>query len=388
MIENSLNKMPFPLLLLALIIFNSQCTNQERSVEKSKTSIEKGFYGTNEKGEQVDQYIMKNGTIEMSVITYGGIITHLSIPNKSGVLEDIVLGYDSLAQYIASSPYFGAIVGRYGNRIAKGNFAIDGQEYSLATNNGANHLHGGPLGFDKVIWKALTKTEHDAAILELSYLSKDGEEGYPGNLMVKVTYTLRQDNTLAVAYEASTDKSTVVNLTQHSYFNLSGDFSKNIGNHLLHINADRYLPVDEGLIPTAELASVESTPFDFRKSKMIDQDINAVHEQIERGSGFDHCWVLNKGGGQEMPLAASVYHAESGRFLEIFTDEPGVQFYSGNFLDASLPAKGGGFYPPRSGLCLETQHYPNSPNEGSFPTTRLDPDEIYRSNTLFKFSTK
>tara|TARA_R110000868_G_scaffold366839_1_gene629768 strand:- start:8436 stop:9542 length:1107 start_codon:yes stop_codon:yes gene_type:complete len=353
-----------------------------------KVSIEKSEFGTTPEGDRVDRYTLKNSSgMTVDIITYGGIITSLKVPNKVGVSEDVVLGYDNLGQYLESSPYFGAIIGRYGNRIAKGKFSVDGIEYSLAVNNGENHLHGGIKGFDKVIWEASTETTENFAALKLVYLSRDMDEGFPGNLNNTVTYTLNEDNSLDIGYEATTDKKTIVNLTNHSYFNLSGDFSTTVLDHVLSLNADHYLPVDNTLIPTGEIAVVADSPFDFRQPTSIGSRIEGDDDQLKKGGGYDHCWVLNdqKTG---VRLAATVYDPASGRVLEVLTNEPGVQFYSGNFLDGSLPTKQGGTYKKRSGFCLETQHYPDSPNQLDFPSVILDKGEKYSSKTTFKFSVK
>jgi aldose 1-epimerase len=351
-------------------------------------TIEKKPFGQTANGDEVDQFILstKKG-MEISIITYGGIITSWTAEDKNGDYKDIVLGYNTLAEYEAETPYFGALIGRYGNRIAKGKFNIDGQEYMLAVNNGVNHLHGGLKGFDKVVWNAKTKVNDSTASLELSYLSKDMEEGYPGNLETKVTYTLNNNDELSVKYEAKTDKPTIVNLTQHSYFNLTADFNQPILDHELVINANLFLPVDSTLIPTGELRNVTETPFDFRSSKPIGKQINAENIQIKNGLGYDHCWVLND---QEkgVRFVASAHEPVSGRLLEIFSDEPGIQFYSGNFLDGTLPSKNKGTYQHRTGFCLETQHYPDSPNQKDFPSVRLNPGESYQSHTVFRFSVK
>jgi aldose 1-epimerase len=295
-----------------------------------------------------------------------------------------VLGYDSLSDYEKGSPYFGALIGRYGNRIADGTFTLDDQTYSLVQNDGKNHLHGGTKGFDKVVWDASSRIENGKAVLQLNYLSKDMEEGYPGNLNTEVTYTLSKANILEVSYRATTDKKTVLNLTQHAYFNLSG--TADILNHELKLNAPHYLPVDEILIPTGEIASVAGTPFDFTSFKAIGRDIKKEDIQLERGLGYDHCWVLddsNKG----LRSAAILQEVNSGIQLEVFTDQPAIQFYSGNFLDGTNPIKqSDSFYNYRSGLCLETQHFPNSPNQASFPSTELSPGEVYRTKTQFKFT--
>ncbi|MEZ4685937.1 MAG: aldose epimerase family protein [Bacteroidia bacterium] len=368
---------------------DSQSSENEQVMEpgiQPYVSIEQSFFGLTPEGDSVDIYTMKteNG-MEMDVITYGGIITRWTAPDRSGNSQDITLGYDNLEQYVESNPYFGALIGRYGNRIANGRFSIDGKEYKLAQNDGKNHLHGGVKGFDKVVWDAEPMRSEGMASLTLTYTSPDGEEGYPGELKVKVVYTLFTDNSLLVEYEATTDKPTVVNLTQHAYFNLSGDFSQNILDHEVEILADAFLPVDATLIPTGELRAVEGTPFDFRTPKPIGQDIGAKNDQLTEGKGYDHCWVL---GGDGMRKVASAYHPGSGRYLEIQSTEPAIQFYTGNFLDGTLPAKNGGTYGHRTGFCLETQHYPDSPNQPAFPSVRLNPGETYSTQTSFQFSVK
>lgn len=381
--------------LLAIALHSTNCnggkTLDQEAVEEEKpehkVSISKSPYGTTPSGQQVDKYSLKNTQgMEVDIITYGGIITSWTAPDKNGKYKNVVLGYDNLEQYIKSNPYFGAIIGRYGNRIAKGKFSLDGIEYTLETNNGSNHLHGGTKGFDKVLWTASEEKTDNGAGLKLNYTSKDGEGGYPGNLISTVIYTLTNDNTLEVRYEATTDKKTIVNLTQHSYFNLSGDFSKDILDHELILDADSYLPVDNILIPTGDLKSVEGTPFDFRNPKTIGQDIEQKNEQLTKGKGYDHCWVLNNQGA--FRKVATAIHSESGRVLEIYSDEPGIQFYSGNFLNGTLPAPGGTTYGHRSGFCLETQHYPNAPNQDKFPSVTLAPGEKYQSKTSFKFITR
>ena len=336
-------------------------------------------------GTPVEQFTLTNANgVEVKAITYGGIITSLKTPDRTGALGDIVLGFDSIAGYLGDHPFFGAIIGRYGNRIAKGRFTIDGTEYKLATNNGPNHLHGGNKGFDKVIWKGEPLAEMAGrSAVKFTYTSADGEEGYPGTLNVEVTYTLNNNNELIVDYLAKTDKPTHVNLTQHSYFNLAG--SGDILGHELTIDADRYTPVDATLIPTGELAPVEGTPFDFRKSTAIGARINDAHPQIKNGSGYDHNWVLSRSAEPELQRAARVVEPKSGRTMDVATTEPGMQFYAGNFLDGKLIGKGGQSYGQRAGFCLETQHYPDSPNQKNFPTTLLMPGAEYKSRTVFAF---
>jgi aldose 1-epimerase len=385
-----MNKYFFLSFVFCLISFLHSCKNKETKtvrMEQGKAELTKTNFGTNKDGTVVYKYFLanKNG-MTIDIITYGGIITSLKVPDRNGEISNIVLGFDSLSQYITNNPYFGALIGRYGNRIAKGKFTLDGIEYQLETNNAPNHLHGGSKGFDKVVWDVLASEKNDSiSTLKLGYTSADMEMGYPGKLNVIVTYTLHNDNSLAVKYEGYADKKTIVNLTQHSYFNLSGDFKNTILDHEVVIAADKYLPVDATLIPTGKLLDVSNTPFDFRISKSIGKDISVNDEQINRGKGYDHCWVLN---GNGMRSVSNVYHPISGRMLEILTDEPGIQFYTGNFLDGTLPAYGGGTYALRSGFCLETQHFPDSPNQKSFPSVELLPGQKYESNTVFKFSIK
>jgi aldose 1-epimerase len=335
-------------------------------------------------GRPVEQLTLtnKNG-VEIRAITYGGIITSIKTPDRAGAMGDIVLGFDSIDGYLGGHPYFGAIIGRYGNRIAKGRFTIDTQEYTLATNNGPNHLHGGIKGFDKQIWSAeiLPPMAGQSSVV-FAYTSADGEEGYPGKLIVEVTYTLNDSNELTVDYLARTDKATHVNLTQHSYFNLAG--GGDILGHELTIGADRYTPVDATLIPTGEIAPVEGTPFDFRQSTAIGARIDAPHPQIKVGPGYDHNWVLNRT-GDGLKHAARVIEPRSGRTLDVSTTEPGMQFYAGNFLDGKLIGKGGQSYGRRSGFCLETQHFPDAPNQPGFPTTLVKPGQEYKSRTVFTF---
>ena len=343
--------------------------------------IEKAPFGTTPDGGQVDIYTLTNANgLTARIMTYGAIVVSLQVPDREGNLGDIVLGYDDLASYIenVNNPYFGAIVGRYGNRIAGGKFTLDGVEYQLATNDGPNHLHGGDKGYDKVVWSAEPLELDGAVALKLSYTSPDGEEGYPGTLQIQVTYTLTDDNELRVGYEATTDAPTVVNLTHHSYFNLTC-CARDILAHELMLNADRYTPVDETLIPTGEILEVAGTPMDFTTAKPIGQDIDLVP------GGYDHNFVLVRDAGG-LSLAAKVVEPGSGRVLEIYTTEPGIQFYSGNFLNGNNVGKGGIAYGKHFGFCLETQHYPDSPNKPDFPSTVLSPGETYTHETVHKFS--
>ncbi len=338
--------------------------------------------------DSIKLYTLTNDSeMTVKVTNYGAIITSIIVPDRNDELADVVLGYDRLEDYInaVDKPYFGAIVGRYGNRIAKGEFSIDGKTYSLAVNNGENHLHGGVIGFDKVVWDVDLFNDHQ---IVLSYHAKDMEEGYPGNLAVSVTYTLTDDNRIVIDYHATTDKRTPVNLTQHSYFNLKGEGNGTILDHRLTINADRFTPVDADLIPTGELRTVASTPFDFTTEKPIGRDIHIENEQLSFGGGFDHNWVLNRSESDgNLILAAHVSEPESGRTLTVFTTEPGIQFYCGNFLDGRLRGKSGQAYLHRGGFCLETQHFPDSPNQPNFPSTLLAPGETYQTQTIFTFST-
>ncbi|NNM04072.1 MAG: galactose mutarotase [Gemmatimonadetes bacterium] len=343
-------------------------------------------FGSTPDGATVELYTLTNNNgIEVQTISYGGIITSLKTPDRSGTLGDIVLGYDDLQPYLDGSPYFGAIVGRYGNRIGSARFTLDDQVYTLAANDGDNHLHGGDKGFDKVVWEG-EPFENDAGVgVIFRYLSPDGEEGYPGNLQVEVTYALTNADELIVDYLATTDHATPVNLTQHSYFNLKDAGASDILDHELLIAADGFTPVDVTLIPTGEIAPVEGTPFDFTTPHTIGERIGADHPQIAFGGGYDHNWVLNGTPSAGMTLAARVQEPTSGRTLEILTTEPAIQFYSGNFLDGTLTGKRGVVYEHRTGFCLETQHYPDSPNKPDFPSTILRPGEEYRTRTVFRF---
>jgi aldose 1-epimerase len=316
---------------------------------------------------------------------YGGVVVSLRVPDRRGNLGDVVLGYDQLDRYLKKGAYFGALIGRYGNRIGNGRFSLDGQEYKLAQNNGENHLHGGLVGFDKVLWNRTESPTDDVFGLKLTYLSKDREEGYPGNLSVTVIYTLTNKDELKLSYSAMTDKPTVVNLTNHSFFNLAGSGS-NLG-HEIMINADRFTPVVKGLIPTGELRDVKGTPMDFSTATAIGARIDEDYEQLTLAGGYDHNYALNKR-DSELSLAARVSEPSTGRVMEVYTTEPGMQFYSGNFLDGSITGKGGRVYERRSAFCLETQHFPDSPNKPGFPSTVLRPGQQYSSTTIYRFSVR
>jgi aldose 1-epimerase len=357
-------------------------------VANAEQGIAKAPFGKTSDGAPVDIYTLTNSNgIEARITNYGGIVVSLKVPDRDGKLDDVVLGYDTVEEYLKASPYFGALIGRYGNRIAKGRFTLDGKEYTLATNNDENHLHGGLKGFDKVVWTARAMIADRGPGLTLSYLSPDGEEGYPGNLSVKVVYLLTDDNELRIHYSAATDKPTPVNLTNHSYFNLAGQGAGDVLSHRLMIKADRFVPVDKGLIPTGELRPVADTPFDFNKPTAVGARIEEDDEQLKFGGGYDHCWVLNESGGQ-MALAARVFEPTTGRVMDVLTTEPGIQFYCGNFLDGSNLGKGGKVYEHRYGFCLETQHFPDSPNKPDFPSVILKPGEEYKTDTVYRFSVK
>ncbi len=351
-------------------------------------STTKKSFGKTPGGQAVDLYVLTNKTgAEVSITNYGGAVVSLKVPDRNGKLADVVLGYDTADGYVNDKAYFGAIVGRYGNRIAHAQFVLDGKTYTLAKNNGENTLHGGVKGFNKALWTAKILPAKDGQSLELSYLSKDGEEGFPGNLKVSVIYTLADTNALRIVYSATTDKKkTVLNLTSHGYFNLAGQGSGDILGHLLTIQADKFTPVDAALIPTGELRDVAGTPFDFRKPTAIGVRIDQDDEQLKLGGGYDHNYVLRRSAGVGESLAARVVEPGSGRALEVWTTEPGVQFYTGNFLDGKTPGKGGVPYPRRNAFCLETQHYPDSPNQPKFPSVVLNPGEHYHTITTYKFS--
>ena len=376
-----------PLLLLFMISCSPQSekNSQTSSAEEGSKSISVAPFDTLSDGSPISLYTMTNGKgVTMKVMNYGGIIVSLEVPDRNGNSIDVVLGFDSLKAYEKRNPFFGALVGRYGNRIAGAKFALDGKEYDLVKNNNSNHLHGGTRGFDKAVWKIDEIPSDEGVALKLSYLSKDMEEGYPGNLNVEVIYTLTTDNTVRFDYKATTDKKTIVNLTQHTYFNFNGG-KTDILDHEMTLNADRFLPVNQGLIPTGELRPVDDTPFDFRTPVKIGERINDDDEQIRFGKGYDHCWVLN---GEGMKIAAEAYDSLSGIEMTVQTTEPGVQFYTGNFLDGTLTGKNNVVYSQRTGFCLETQHFPDSPNQPRFPSVVLNPGETYSTQTSYQFSVR
>ena|SRR5690606_37629619 len=379
------------LLSCCAIIGLGSCTNQGSNTNAStadstqaglpdKTNFEQTI-----DGKQVALYVLKNkNNMQAAITNYGGRVVSLLVPDRNGVLTDVVLGYEKVGSYQKEGePYFGALIGRYGNRIGKAQFTLNGQLYKLTANDGANTLHGGPTGFHTRVWDAKQPDDHT---LELAYVSKDGEEGYPGNLTVKVTYMLTDDNELKIDYHAQTDKPTVVNLTNHAYFNLNGEGDSTITDHDLMINADKITPVDSTLIPTGKLMDVAGTPFDFRNTAVIGARINDDHEQLRYGKGYDHNFVLKESG--KMNLAARVRSPKTGIVMEVLTVEPGIQFYSGNFMTGEdHDGKGGKAYPHRSGFCLETQHFPDSPNKPSFPSTTLNPGQTYETSSVYKFTT-
>ncbi|WP_262147513.1 aldose epimerase family protein [Chryseobacterium foetidum] len=342
-------------------------------------------FGKTANGEPINKYILRNENgMQVEIINFGAIITSLKVPDRDGKFDDVVLGFKNSEDYFNSNQYtYGAVVGRYANRIANARFSIKCKEYQVTKNEGNNHIHGGKQGFSNKIWNAEILENSESCSLALHYLSEDGEEGYPGNLSVKVLYTLTDENALEIEYSATTDQPTIINLTQHSYFNLSGDHSQEITDHQLQLNADHYLPIDQHSIPTSELSDVKESPFDFSSMKEIGKDINLDHKQLKLGKGYDHCWVLN---GNGLRSAGNLFHQKTGRNMEIFTTEPGIQLYTGNFLDGKFETKTGGKNNFRTGLCLETQHFPDSPNRSSFPSTVLNPDEKYESKTVYKFS--
>lgn len=353
--------------------------------ENMKPSVEKKLFGKTSDGAAVDLFTLTNAKgMKAKVMTYGAILTELDVPDRDGKVGDVVLGFDNLASYLAGHPHFGATTGRVANRIAKGKFTLDGKEYKLAVNNGPNSLHGGLKGFDKVVWKAEPKETPDAAAVQLTYVSRDGEEGYPGNLTTTVTYSLTNQNELRIDYKASTDKPTPVNLTNHSYFNLAGPQSGDILSHELELEADEYTPADDTLIPTGEIRSVKGTPLDFTKPATIGSRITQI---TDKTGGYDHNFVL-RSKGKKLALASRVFEPKTGRIMEMYTTEPGVQLYTANFLDGKLKGKDGVVYQKHQAFCLEAQHFPDSVNHPDFPSVILRPGETYKQATVYKFSTK
>jgi len=351
----------------------------------AKLSVSQASFGQSSTGAPAELFTLTNANgVIVKITNFGGIITEIYTPDKHGVFTDVTLGFDRIEHYYKDAPYFGALIGRFGNRIAHGKFTLDSKTYQLATNNGNNHLHGGLVGFDKVVWGASSFETENSVGITLNYISVDGDQGYPGNLNVTVVYELTNDNEILVKYHAVTDKATPINLTQHAYFNLAGK-GGDILNHEIMINADRFTAINDEAIPTGELPLVANTPFDFRSSRLIGERINDDDPQLKNGNGYDHNFVLNKAHEKELSLAARVREKKSGRVLEVFTQEPGVQFYTGNWMDGSLTGKGW-HYTRRSGFCLEPQHFPDSPNQPQFPNTILRPGEEYRSVMSYKFS--
>ena len=366
---------------LAVALFSGCATPKDLS------KITPEPFGKTLDGTPVEIYTLRNAMgMTARIMTYGGIVQSLDVPDQKGNFGDVVLGYDTLDGYLTNSPYFGSLIGRYGNRIAKGHFTLDGKTHTLAVNNGSNSLHGGIKGFDKVVWHVV-RAEYTAkgAQLELSYTSPDGEEGYPGTLTVTALYTVTPDNGLRLDYTATTDEDTIVNLTQHSYFNLAGH--GDILGHVVWLDADQFTPVDSTLIPMGELRSVEKTPFDFRTPATIGSRVNASDEQIKFGGGIDHNWVVNHPMGK-LGLDARVSDPQSGRVMEVWSTEPGLQFYSGNFLDGTIKGKSGQMYPYRGAIAMEPQHYPDSPNHPNFPSVVLKPGETYHNTIIYKFLTE
>ncbi|MFC1481653.1 aldose epimerase family protein [Candidatus Neomarinimicrobiota bacterium] len=385
--------MKFPLFSTNLVSISYICLFSVLAIgcTASKTKediIMKANFGQIE-GASVDVYTLTNANgCELKITNYGCIIVSLKVPDKNGQLSDVVLGYDTLDEYIANNPYFGAVVGRYGNRIGAAKFTLDNVEYKLAVNDGENHLHGGLKGFDKVLWAGAEFSSEEGPAVKFSYLSPDGEEGYPGNLKAEITYTLTNDNELKIDYRATTDKKTVINLTHHSYFNLAGAGNGDILGHKMTIKADHFIPIDKGLIPTGELQPVDGTPLDFRVATAIGERIDQGTEQLEFGGGYDHCWVLVKSSEKAFERGVEVHEPVSGRVMELLTTEPSVQFYSGNFLDGSNIGKGGKAYNYRTAIALEAQHYPDSPNQPQFPSVVLEPGQEYSKSTVYRFSVK
>ena len=376
-------------LLCALLFVGELSLAGSLSSQGMRGTIRKETFGKTASGEQIGLYTLSNKKgMEVAITNFGATVVVLKVPDRAGKLADVVLGFDTLQGYENGTAYFGATVGRYGNRIGGGKFSIDGKTYTLPKNNGDNTLHGGITGFNKKVWMAREIASKDGESLEMSYSSEDGEEGFPGNLSVKVVFTLpTEGNELTIDYTATTDKATVLNLTNHSYFNLAGEGNGDILDHVLTLHAKQFTPVDKTLIPTGELRDVAGTPLDFTRATAIGKRINESYEQLVFGKGYDHNWVIASDGRKGLTLAAEAYDPKSGRTLEVLTTEPGVQFYSGNFLDGPK-GKGNKPYRQRAAFCLETQHFPDSPNHPNFPSTLLKPNSVFRSQTVFRFSAK
>lgn len=372
-------------LAFILSAFALRATFAQAKSTKGKLEVTKDASATID-GKSVDVYTLSNGHgMEVRAMSYGGIILSLRTPDKNGKFDDIVLGFDNLDQYTTNTPHFGGIIGRYANRIANGAFTLDGVKYTLPKNNGPNTLHGGFIGFDKVFWSSEPFKHHDGVGIIFKYLSKDGENGFPGNLNVTVTYTLTEKNELIFDYEATTDKATPINLTQHTYFNLEGEGHGDVLGHVLTLNADHFTPTDDALIPTGEIRSVQGTPLDFSKPVALGARINDKYQPLVVANGYDHNFVIN-GSGDKLKFAAHVYEPTSGRILQVYTTQPAIQVYSGNFLDGTLTGKHGHVYQRRDGLALETEHYPDSPNHPQFPSTILRPGQTFHSRTVYAFS--
>lgn len=369
-------------------VLRNLATQLRRSAKEGQIKMRKEAFGRLPDKREAELFILKNAAgMEAAITNFGAALVRLKVPDRNGKLDDIVLGYDSFDGYVQDKAYFGVVVGRYGNRIAHAKFTLNGVSYRLNANNGENALHGGPQGFHKALWKAREIASNQGTALELTYSSPDGEEGYPGTLVARVTYTLTDKNELRLDYRATTDKETVLNLTNHSYFNLAGQGEGDILGHEMMINADRFTPTDTGSIPTGELRPVKGTPFDFMNSTLIGSRIGGNDEQLRFGRGYDQNWVLNAHRKRELSMAARVSEPRSGRVLEVWTTEPGLQFYTGNFLDGAIVGKNGKVYRHRFGFCLETQHFPDSPNQPQFPSTVLKPGQEYKSTTAFRFLT-
>jgi aldose 1-epimerase len=375
---------------IVLVLFSFFIAATSLFAKNPQRKVQISEFGKTKDGATVYRYVLTNDkSLEAVVISYGASLVSLKIPDRDGKVADVVLGYDDLDGYEQDKAYIGATIGRYGNRIAGGEFVLDGTTFHIPKNNGPNTLHGGTIGFNKRVWTGVDRSRADAQVMELSYTSPDGEQGFPGRLTVTVTYTLRTDkNELRIDYSATTDKDTVLNLTNHSYFNLSGVPSQEISNHQVLIHAQRFLPVNSSLIPTGEVRSVAGTPFDFTKATAIGARINQDDEQLKFGMGYDQTWILEGHGKADLQLAAEAFEPASGRLLEVLTTQPGVQFYTGNSLDGTARGKGGQLYARRTAFCLETQHFPDSPNHPSFPSTELTPGQTFQSTTIFRFSTR